>query len=135
MLPDIVPCVSASRPVAGIAHVAWAWHVLEVAGPCHVLVLEQVDDGCDILRQAHPVVVIVAEVVAGEGSEVIGLARVSVGVVSGQQNALALQVDDAAVDDDLGVVLTCSVCGQHSECKRQMSLLVGRDELGSRAKW
>jgi hypothetical protein len=85
--------------------------------------------------------VVVAEVVAGEGSEVIRLAGVGMGVVSGQQNALALQIDDATVDDDLGVVLTCTVCGQHGECKQQIAesseseLVVGRDELGSRAKW
>jgi hypothetical protein len=75
--------------------------------------------------------VVVAEVVAGDGSQVVWLAGVGVAVVARQQDALALQVSNAAIDGDFGVVLGRNGGQLWSFLRRSRS---GRLP-GSRARW
>lgn len=48
---------------------------------------------------------VTAEIVAGNGGQIVGLARVGVAEVAGQRNALLLQVFEGIIENDFRIVL------------------------------
>lgn len=70
-----------------------------------------------------------SEIVTRDGSEIVWLARVCLRIVSGEQDALLLQVGNAFVNRNLGEVL----------CEESANRLTGRimkgNSPGSPAKW
>jgi len=79
----------------------------------------------------YGVVVVQAEIIASDGGNIVGLARMGVGIVSVEQDALPLEVGDALVDRDLGKVLA----GRYGVSKRRSSTIpadVGRHGGGGR---
>lgn len=65
-------------------------------------------------------------VVAADGSDIVWLGRVGVGVVLGEQDALALEVSNVRIQDDLGVVL-CG-CASRKSARDLTLQYEGRDE-------
>ena len=75
----------------------------------------------------YGVVVVQAEIIASDGGNIVGLARMGVGIVSVEQDALPLEVGDALVHRDLGKVLA----GRYGVSKRRSSTTAA----GRRATW
>lgn len=91
MLPNIVPAAVASGAIASLAHEARPGHVFEVALPRDVPVVQDVGHRRHVLRDADEAIVVKAEVVPADGGQVVGLAGVREGIVSGEEDALPLQ--------------------------------------------
>lgn len=105
VFPHIVPCAVPSLSIAIVPHVPRAGHVLKVTCPAYVPVIQQVHHCRDVLRDMNHVIVIEAPIIPTDGGQVVWLGWMGVRIEPREQDALPLQVGDARLQDNLGIVL------------------------------
>lgn len=105
VFPHIIPHPIRTLRIARGTHKPRPGHILKIPAERDALCVKQVDYGGDVLGDVHGVVVVESEILAPNGGEVVGLRRVRVRVVFGEQDALPLEVGDVWVEDYFGVVL------------------------------
>lgn len=105
---NIIPLAapSATAPLARNTHISRTGYVLKVSSKGYTLRIKQINDGRDIDWDVYRFVMVEAKVIAADGCKVVWLRRVRLGIVLGQEDALALEVGDIRVFDDFGKVLS-----------------------------